>query len=68
MLTNPLPGRKPDFRIVCINCDAVGIAFDCPENAPSWTQIRCRNCGAPRGTLADLRNLAASDRADLFDV
>ena len=67
MQASQLPGRGPEFRIVCINCDALGIAFDCAEDAPSWTKIRCRNCGAPRGTLGDLRNLAASDRQDLFD-
>ena len=67
MQASQIPGRGPEFRIVCINCDALGIAFDCAEDAPSSTRIRCRNCGAPRGTLGDLRNLAVSDRQDLFD-
>jgi ribosomal protein S27E len=56
------------FKIVCINCDALGIVFDCPEGAPSSTQIKCRECGALRGTLGDLRNLSCSDRLDLFDL
>lgn len=68
MQSSQLPGRGPEFRIVCINCDALGIAFDCAEDAPSSTKIRCRNCGAPRGTLGDLRTLALSDRQDLFDL
>jgi ribosomal protein S27E len=66
-LTNA-PGPHRDFRIVCINCDALGIVFDCPEGAPSSTEIKCRHCGAPRGTLGDLRKLSCSDRRDLFEV
>jgi ribosomal protein S27E len=62
------PTPRPDFRIVCINCDALGIVFDCPEGAPSSTQIKCRHCGVPRGTLGDLRKLSCSDRRDLFEV
>jgi hypothetical protein len=58
----------PDFRIVCITCDSLGIIFDCPEGAASSTQIKCRHCGAPRGTLGELRKLSCSDRRDLFDV
>jgi hypothetical protein len=66
MQASQVPGPGPEFRIVCIQCDALGIAFDGAEDAPSWTTISCRNCGAPRGTLGDLRNLAASNRQDLF--
>jgi ribosomal protein S27E len=62
------PDPQSGFRIVCINCDALGIVFDCPEGAPLSTQIKCQNCGAPRGTLGDLRRLSCSDRRDLFDV
>jgi ribosomal protein S27E len=62
------PNPRPDFRIVCINCDALGIVFDCPEDAPPSTQIKCRHCGAPRGTLGDLRKLSCSDRHDLFEI
>jgi ribosomal protein S27E len=61
------PHLRPDFRLVCINCDALGIVFDFPEGAPSSTQIQCRHCGAPRGTIGDLRKLSCSDR-DLFEV
>jgi ribosomal protein S27E len=61
------PDARLGFRIVCINCDALGIVFDCPEGAPSSTQIKCRYCGAPRGTLGDLRSLSYSDRQDPFE-
>jgi hypothetical protein len=62
------PFQKTEFRIVCMNCDAVGVVFDCAENAPPSTPIKCRHCGAPRGTLGDLRNLSYATRRDRFDV
>jgi ribosomal protein S27E len=63
-----VPGPRPEFRIVCVNCDALGIVFDFPENAPTSTIIKCRHCGAPRGTLGELRRLSCSDRQDLFQI
>jgi ribosomal protein S27E len=62
------PSLQSAFKVVCVNCDALGIIFDCPEDAPSTTPIRCQHCGAPRGTLGELRNLASSGRRDLFDL
>ena len=62
------PIMRPVFRIVCVNCDSLGIVFDCPEGAPPSTQINCRHCGVPRGTLGELRALSCSDRRDLFEV
>jgi hypothetical protein len=58
----------PDFSLICINCDAIGIVFDCTEDAPSSTPIKCRHCGAPRGTLGDLRRLSLSAKQDLFEI
>jgi hypothetical protein len=49
------------FEIVCRVCDGLGIVFECEEDAPSSTPIKCRHCGGPRGTLGDLRSLAASE-------
>jgi hypothetical protein len=59
---------RPAFQLVCVNCDALGIVLDYAEDGPSSAQIKCRGCGAPRGTLGDLRNLALSDRSDSFSV
>jgi hypothetical protein len=56
------------FQLVCVNCDALGIVLDHAEHAPSSAPIKCRGCGAPRGTLGDLRDLALSDRTDIFSV
>ena len=57
---------RPTFQLVCVNCDAVGVVLDYAEGAPSFTQIRCSDCGAPRGTLGDLRDLAQSDQTGVF--
>jgi hypothetical protein len=59
---------RPRFQLVCVNCDALGIVLDYAEGAPSSTSIKCRDCGALRGTLGDLRNLALADQRDTFDV
>jgi hypothetical protein len=59
---------RPRFQLVCVNCDALGIVLDYAEGAPSSTPIKCRDCGALRGTLGDLRNLALADQRDTFDV
>ena len=62
------PIAPPAFKIVCINCDSLGIVFDSAEGAPPSTQVTCRHCGVPRGTLEELRALSGSDRRDLFEV
>ena len=55
--------KRRDFEVVCINCDTLGIVFDCAEGAPSSTEIKCRHCGGLRGTLGDLRTfLLQTDR------
>jgi hypothetical protein len=59
---------RPSFRLVCVNCDALGIVLDYPENAPTSTQIKCGSCSAPRGTLGELRSLASSDQRDIFEL
>jgi len=66
MLDAPLSTIGPAFQIQCVACDGLGIVFECTENAPSTTPINCRHCGALRGTLGDLRELAKSERQDLF--
>jgi hypothetical protein len=65
-MSNSRLDRRLDFGIVCINCDALGVVFDCTEDAAPSTLILCRRCGAPRGTLGDLRNLSGAPRDDLY--
>jgi hypothetical protein len=58
----------PPFQLVCAGCDALGIMIENDaESAPSATPIRCRGCGAVRGTLGGLRNLALSKPHDSID-
>lgn len=59
---------RPEFKLVCDICDSIGVLLDYPEDAPPSILIRCSICKAPRGTLGSLRNLANSDRKDLFDL
>lgn len=59
---------RPAFQLICASSDALGIVLDRDaEGAPLATQIGCRNCGAMRGTLGDLRDLALSKPRDLID-
>lgn len=59
----PAP-EKPLFHVICVNCDGISVAFDYREDAPSQTIIKCRLCGAPRGSLGDLRKAAVSASID----
>jgi hypothetical protein len=70
-MTNSWIGKVPsqgDFNIVCTVCDGLGIFFDGGVDAPSSTQITCRHCGTPRGTLGNLRNFSVSGKEDLFEI
>jgi hypothetical protein len=42
--------------------------LDGTQDAPATTQIRCRHCGAPRGTLGELRDLSSSGQHDQFEI
>jgi hypothetical protein len=56
----------PAFHLVCASCDALGIVIENDaESASLATPIRCRNCGAVRGTLGGLRDLALSEPHDI---
>ena len=66
--SQPMQREAIQFQIICKICDGLGITFECPENAPSSTPIKCRHCGAPRGTLGQLREMSISGRQDLFEA
>lgn len=57
--------ERIDFQLVCRRCDGFGIVFEGVEDASPSTLIQCRKCGAPRGTLGQLRALSLSGAADL---
>lgn len=57
----------PDFRS-SVRFVTAWVVFDCPKSASSSTVIKLRHCGAPRGTLGELRDLFVSGKQDLFDL
>jgi len=59
---------NPDFQIIRINCDALGVVLNYPEDAPISTVVNRHLCNTPRGTLGALRNLARSNRRDILEV
>jgi hypothetical protein len=54
------------LRMVCEACGSLSIRVSDPTTAPDTTVIHCGRCGADRGTLADLHQLARRS-ADLFE-
>jgi ribosomal protein S27E len=56
------------FKLVCVNCDALGIVFDFPENAPTSAMIKCRDCGAPRGTPVLIDKICLRSERLIADV
>jgi hypothetical protein len=61
-LTKDTTAEMTGFRVVCDNCGSLSIKPTDPAKATSLTVIQCARCGAVRGTLADLQDLAR--RAD----
>jgi len=52
---------KPErsrFKIVCADCGSLSIKVEDPANQPVTTLVLCSGCGAVRGTLGDLQDLA----------
>jgi hypothetical protein len=56
-----------EFKTVCDACGSLGIKIAHPESAPEATPIECARCGAPRGTLGSLRELARSGISQLYE-
>jgi ribosomal protein S27E len=62
----PTPRERSGFKIVCNDCGSLTIKVADPVNAPGATPVQCGRCGAIRGTLADLHDLALRSR-DIFE-
>jgi hypothetical protein len=59
--------RRPGFSIVCAECGCLSIKIVVdPATAPDTTLIHCGRCGAIRGTLADVHDLARRS-TDVFE-
>jgi len=47
-----------DFQIVCGKCGSLAVKIENPERASRETIVYCGDCGASRGTMGGLRDLA----------
>ena len=47
-----------DFEMVCDDCGSPAVKIENPEQASRETIIYCADCGAWRGTMGALRDLA----------
>jgi len=47
-----------EFQMVCGDCGSLAIKIENPVRAPRETIVFCGDCGASRGTLGALRDLA----------
>ena len=66
MRVDDFPTSRSGFKIVCDDCGDLSIKVTDPVNALDTTPVKCARCGAIRGTLADLHNLALGS-GDTFE-
>jgi DNA-directed RNA polymerase subunit RPC12/RpoP len=55
-----------EFQMVCSECGSLTIKIENPESTSRGAVVYCGHCGAPRGTVGALRDLA--DRPNLHAV
>ena len=47
-----------EFQMVCCDCGSLAIKIESPISASRETIVHCGECGASRGTIGALRDLA----------
>ena len=47
-----------EFQMVCCDCGSLAIKIENPTSASRETIVHCGECGASRGTIGALRDLA----------
>ena len=57
--------NKFEFQIVCIDCGCLAIRIEDPVTASREAIVYCGDCGASRGTVGALRDLAVQANAEL---
>jgi hypothetical protein len=55
-----------DFQIVCNNCGGLAVKIENPVQASRESAVYCSDCGASRGSMGGLRDLAI--RPDAHDA
>ncbi len=58
--------QRPRFKFVCESCGSLSIKVADPVTSPLTTLVECARCGAVRGTLGELHELARQS-SDLFE-
>ena len=53
-----------DFQIVCGKCGSLAVKIEDPERASGKAIVYCGDCGASRGTMGGLRDLAVLPEAN----
>ena len=56
--------NKFEFQIVCIDCGCLAIKIEDPVTASREAIVYCGDCGASRGTVGALRDLAVQANAE----
>jgi ribosomal protein L37E len=58
--------QQSRFKFVCERCGSLSIKVADPVTSPLTTVVECARCGAVRGTLGELHDLARRS-SDLFE-
>jgi hypothetical protein len=58
--------NKVEFQMVCGDCGSLAKKFDNPVRASRKTIVYCGECGASRGTVGALRDLAVRPDAHVL--
>jgi len=54
-----------EFQIVCIDCGCLAIRIEDPLKASREAMVYCGDCGASRGTMGALRDIAVQSNAEV---
>jgi hypothetical protein len=58
--------NKVEFQMVCGDCGSLAIKIENPVSASRRTTVYCGECGASRGTVGALRDLAVRPDAHVL--
>jgi hypothetical protein len=58
--------NNAEFQIVCVECGSLSIKIENPITASRQAIVYCGDCGASRGTMGSLRDLAVQPNAGVI--
>jgi hypothetical protein len=65
---SPSMNYKVEFQMVCGDCGSLAIKIENPASASRKTIVYCGECGASRGTVGALRDLAVRPDAHVLST